>query len=163
MTQFLLNTLTGLIISVVTVQLALFRFHREKWWERRFQVYQTIINALYDMKKYIDECLSQLYDERHRAQFGSDGEDDDSVRLDDDLVRKRSEAELEIIRVTAIGDFIVSKEAVQYLEQLRADLLGAKQQYPDDDEMLERQSKSLDRCLERIRECAMKQLNSPWP
>lgn len=162
MTPFLLNILSSLVIAVatsfITVRISLHRFYVEKWWERRLQAYQAIIYALYDMKRYVDEYLWGFYDWQER-QMNSPQNERDRVEERDyrELLNKSKVAEIEINRARAVGDFLVSKKAVQCLQELQSELRDARA-YEDLDERLENEAKALGKCLERMRACAIVEL-----
>jgi hypothetical protein len=48
-----LSSLSGLLIAIVTsfltVRLAVWRFHSEKWWEKKAEIYAKLLEALFDM------------------------------------------------------------------------------------------------------------------
>ncbi len=56
------NLVIGIVVAIVsarvTVSLALRRFYAEKWWERKWEAYTGIINALHHMKNYDDHHLA---------------------------------------------------------------------------------------------------------
>src|SRR5438094_5124193 len=61
MPGFVTTVLSGLFIaavtSILTVRLALWRFHSEKWWERKAELYSRLMEALFDMHSYNRQWL----------------------------------------------------------------------------------------------------------
>ncbi len=163
MSQFALSIMSGIVIATitawVTVRLSLRQFYKEKWWERRAKAYQNIIEALYDMKRFTDECLAGYREWEYSQMDGQEVEvSEESARRHQELLRKHKDAAENIDRVTAIGAFVISAKAIKYLTELQAELEDAKR-IPDDDVQMENEAAALGRCIERVRECAKKELN----
>lgn len=59
--QLAVTSATALVVALlgawVTVQLAYRRFRKEKWWERKFDTYDRVIDALYRTKEVWDNDL----------------------------------------------------------------------------------------------------------
>lgn len=58
-TDILKAVLPGIIIatftSFLTVHLAIRRFHKDKWWEKKQEIYSSILNTLHNLKNYAEE------------------------------------------------------------------------------------------------------------
>jgi len=50
----------ALVTSIITVKLSLRRFYEEKWWEKKYQVYGQLFEALHHLKKYALEHLDAV-------------------------------------------------------------------------------------------------------
>ncbi len=144
---------SGVIIAIVTayltVRLSLKRFRTERWWERKAETYSNILESLHLMKQYYDALIAaelnyqEISDERGKEIWG----------------RWKGGIE-EIARVTDIGSFIVSDEAVRRLEQLQGDLdLDGPDATKSFYEFLEDQFEKIQKCLSEIREIAKEDLN----
>ena len=105
---------TGIVIAAVsswiTVQLSLRRFRSERWWERKTEAYQRIIEALHDSKV----CADRNFEETISGK-----EITESERKE--LNRRAKVAYEEIAKATDIGAFLLSSEAhvrlLQYLSE----------------------------------------------
>jgi hypothetical protein len=93
-----LTILSGLFIAVatslVTVWLALWRFHSEKWWERKAELYSKLVEALYDMHSYSREWLEDYVSDQENER--PEETQKRKQRLDELLLRhNRGEEEVE--------------------------------------------------------------------
>ena len=83
--NFLMTLLTGLFIAVVTsiltVWLALWRFHSEKWWERKVELYSRLMEALFDMHSYNRQWLED-FEEIATSELNSDQQEKRKKHLD---------------------------------------------------------------------------------
>ena len=110
MEDWITNLGTGLAVaivtSVVTVRLSLRKFHAERWWERKAEAYNDVLNALSDLKHYSELLAKQAYGakftEEHQARL--------KERHLDGYHKLRS--------ARTIGGFILSEAVAQHLEKL---------------------------------------------
>lgn len=73
--QFFLNSLTGLITggvaagiaAAITAKFAINRFYREKWWERKYQAYNLLVESLIEIK-YIYDNASHHFQKVHEKE-----------------------------------------------------------------------------------------------
>ena len=90
MNDFLIGIPAAILIAAVsswiTVQLALRRFRRERWWERKTDAYTKVIEALHNSKEFSDrhleaaqagreipdDLLEPLNAERHNVLMGAE-------------------------------------------------------------------------------------------
>ena len=98
------NAISILLASWLTVRLALRRFYTEKWWERKVQAYSEIIGSLAKMRI----CFDKWFDE------------DIELRKVSPEARKRVNEEYASARrvienAEAVGSFIISEEAAKVL------------------------------------------------
>jgi hypothetical protein len=101
--------------SLITVKLSLARFRTEKWWERRVEAYEKVIEAFHNSKKYFDEHIDAEYieskvSEKRRGELN-------------ELSKKGRD---EIQKAADVGSFLLSEEAVLLIEEYSKKLL-----YPD--------------------------------
>lgn len=118
MTNVALNILTGIAIAAVsswiTVQLSLRRFRSEKWWEKRVEAYERVIEALHHAKAFSSAHLDAF-------EMGKGVSD----KQNKELRANSKKAQLEIERATEIGGFIICEEAVQRLKQYQGEAKSA--------------------------------------
>lgn len=119
MTKVLLQLLVGIAIagasSWITVQLSRLQFRSERWWEKKAQAYERVIEAFHNSKKFASEHL----DAAHK------GRDVDGMR-DAELRKLAKEARDEIIRASDIGSFILSSNASIILAKYKAESEAAE-------------------------------------
>jgi len=102
------TSIIALITAFIAVKWSISKFYAEKGWERKEKAYEEIINCLYDLLQY---C------EIEKNDFGDGaGYSDQKIR---ELGEKYSKAFWNIKRATAIGEFIVSVDALKVLEKLK--------------------------------------------
>ena len=67
MTEIVLTLLTGIGIaaasSFITVRLSIKQFRTQRWWEKKVETYQKIIEAFHKSKKYSSEYLTTEFRE----------------------------------------------------------------------------------------------------
>jgi hypothetical protein len=105
--QFASSLIVAIIVAVLTVQLSLRRFYREKWWERRLDAYTRVIEALHHMLRSMEAGYSEELKERHY-------EPEQRKRLSE-----RAEAGWNEVRKAAdMGELLLSAAALGSLKDL---------------------------------------------
>ncbi|MCT6515859.1 hypothetical protein GY03_00950 [Proteus vulgaris] len=70
---FFYNSIVGLFLgcvaSIITAQIALKKFYKEKWWERKYQAYNNLIDSLIEVK-YIYGKASEHFQNIHEKENG---------------------------------------------------------------------------------------------
>lgn len=156
-----LTILSGLLIAVatslITVWLALWRFHSEKWWERKAELYSKLIEALYDMHSYSREWLEDytVDEENERPEQTQKRKE----RLDE-LSQRHNKAEEEVEKITIIGAFIVSDAVAADLMRMRKEYREAAAEFAQGDSytVVESCMTVIEECLGRVREHAKEDL-----
>ena len=160
MSQLIWSLISGLAIAtvsaVVTVNLALRRFYREKWWEHKFVAYSRIVDALFQMKLYAQEHVDAY-----------DGQREISEERDEELYAHWRAGRHEISRAAAIGTFVISAEASACIESMLAELDSASEEEHYYVRLHDRLY-VVKTCLEKMRELARKDLAAErqwftWP
>ncbi len=105
--QTLLTCFGALLVASVTVQLAFYRFQKEKRWERRVAAYERLIEALHQMKRAYGHDI-------RLEMLGKEPADPDEEEL-----KRLGEARRELERAADLGGYLLSKEACTYLESYR--------------------------------------------
>lgn len=145
--SFLSSVGVAVLASYVTVQLSLKNFYSQKWWESKAAAYSRIIESLYDLKRYLEHRIS-IYGTEHEDEDDQTGE----------LEAKSSKGWDEIARVTGIGAYIVSDEAINQLKKLHEDRGAAFRNTNTIYEYWVISLAALDTCIGHLRECAKKDL-----
>lgn len=104
----LLKILSGIAIAVVsawvTVLLSRQKFRSERWWERKVEAYEKVIEAFHKSKKFTSEHMDAEYK----------GEEVEKER-DAELRKHAKEGREEILRASDVGSFVLSERAMDIL------------------------------------------------
>lgn len=151
----LLETIgTGLIISIVTafitVRLSLRQFYSQRWWEKKFEQYEKVLEALYHIHHVNDRLLEA-------AEHGKDL----SPERKNSLLAKSHEGSDELEKAVSIGAFALSKKALLSLKHLRSELEENKNNFPKISyyEYLDKNVSSLNKCISELTSIARKDLS----
>jgi hypothetical protein len=138
--SFLITQLpTAIIAAFLAAWLALRRFRSERWWEKKFAVYTSIIEALQQMSTAFYEDLNA---EERASRLNEPLEPSQ-------LPEKTKAPNEEISRAIGFGEFIISTEAVTELRRLRRELAKQHDTYID---YLIESTKVINDCLAQIRQ-----------
>jgi hypothetical protein len=98
--QLVLGFVIAVISSALTLILGLKRFRSEKWWEKKFEAYSTILESLHHIREYADTWTG--FAER-----------DQSLKPEDEKELKNNvgPALAKLRKHIDIGTFIISKKA----------------------------------------------------
>lgn len=103
--------------SWITVQLSRHKFRSERWWEKKVDAYERVIEAFHNSKKFSSEHMTA--EERGREV---------SDERDAELRTLAKDARDEILRASDIGSFVLSKEALGILARYEAQSENAPRQ-----------------------------------
>jgi hypothetical protein len=142
---FVTGVISGVLSSWLTYILAWRRFRTERWWDRRADAYERIIDALHAAKKFSDFHID--YQMR-----GQDPPKEDDERLRGEAKRARAE----IDRAIDIGKLILPADALQRLYQYSKEADSIKT--TDWVSYLEQDYNIINRCLIDIAVIARKDL-----
>lgn len=138
--------ITTICAAFLSARWAVRRAYQERWWDRKEQAYREIVDALHDLLRYSSfEADRDLNGDRG----GHPKEKEFALRY--------SEAYWTVQRMTDIGPFVISQEAADILQKLRN---RPKLEWGDGPafELREQEASHYREALERIRECARKDL-----
>lgn len=140
--------------SLITVRLSLGRFREEKWWEKRAQAYERVIEALHKAKAYAGA--------RADEEVGGGSL---SGEASETLVAGAIEARREIERAADLGGFLFDRKTHERLKDFlieKEDALHSGDPMSSYEGVLE----ATDLCLQDITEIARTDLKvdeRPWP
>lgn len=106
---FVTSAATGTVTALLAVNLALGRFRKERWWDRKERAYSDLLGALYHVRSYAASTI-----DRYEGGAGTPIDDE----LMEELAARSAAAHDEIRRAIAMGNFVISKEAAALLEKL---------------------------------------------
>src|SRR5439155_19344811 len=157
MPGFITTLLSGLFVAIVTslltVRLAVWRFHSEKWWERKAELYSRLMEALFDMHSYNQEWLED-YVESGIGEQNSEQREKRKKQLDSLWARHQKAAD-EVQKIAVIGAFIVSDAVADDLMQLKEAREKVMQEFYKDDyndpmDAAEKEMKAIEDCIARF-------------
>lgn len=133
------TALVALLSAWAGVWFSLKRYRNEKWWEKKADAYERIINALHATKNF---------DEKHfdAAVEGSSisPEEDQKLRAD------ANKGHEEILRSISLGSFLLPESSVNRLKQFAADVNKISSESDSWDQYLDRDWKATNDCLEDL-------------
>ncbi|WIX34159.1 hypothetical protein QO259_05710 [Salinicola sp. JS01] len=110
--QLAASIIVALVTAILTANLAISRFKRERVWERQAESYSRILYAIETAAKYSESYVSDYYDMNNHNQEFTDNRQDTALLLED---RKKAEAELKELQ--AKYHFFLSKSTRTTLEK----------------------------------------------
>ena len=102
--QFVLTAATAVGASFFTARFALRRFYSEKWWEKKYEGYSSILESLH----YIARDFQEEWNAETRGREIPDDRKDE-------LSAKFREAKDELAKRADVGQFVISDAAVAVL------------------------------------------------
>jgi hypothetical protein len=102
--QLIASLLLSLFAAWVAVWLSRNKFRSERWWEKKVEAYERVIDAFHKAKRYDSEHL-------RAAELDIEVDDDRQAQLK----AHAAEARDEILRSADIGSFILSPKALEIL------------------------------------------------
>lgn len=148
--QFVLAAFTAVIASFVTARFALRRFYSEKWREKKYEGYNSILESLH----YI---AHNFYEEEDAAENGRGIPDGRK----DELSAKFREAEDDLAKRIDVGQFVISAAAVAVLATFQKEL-GSVRRANDFPEYIERGGKATTKALQQMRAIAKRDLERSY-
>ncbi|HIE0017526.1 hypothetical protein P8971_17945 [Serratia marcescens] len=111
----IVSALISVVIAWLTMRLALYRFYREKWWDKRATAYLELIDVLYDFKKDYDIVFQSEFAERFQDQNPSLISDILSKETQDELWLRMRETYAKLDKITGLGPLIFTESALEKL------------------------------------------------
>jgi hypothetical protein len=102
------SVVIGAVAAFLAARLALGRFYKERWWEKKLAAYTTVIEAIHHMKRSIGESLDATMERREIPEAKKS-------KLDS----RHSAGSEELERAIDIGELLFSPDAVAVLQKLR--------------------------------------------
>lgn len=103
---FAANLIVAIIVAVLTVQLSIHRFRKEKWWEKRVEAYSRIVEALHDTKAF---SVVHLDAEERAIDIPADKKQA--------LIKRWKTANDAILKAIDVGAFLLSNTALERLQK----------------------------------------------
>ncbi len=144
--QFVLAAFTAVIASFVTARFALRRFYSEKWWEKKYEGYSSILESLH----YIARDFQEEWNAETRGREIPDDRKDE-------LSAKFREAKDELAKRMDIGQFVISDEAVSVLTAFQKEL-GTATTTEGWDKYIDESLAATNKALQQMRDIAKRDL-----
>jgi 2,4-dienoyl-CoA reductase-like NADH-dependent reductase (Old Yellow Enzyme family) len=151
MDQILLTLIPGLLIaiitSLVTVRLSIRQFYSQKWWERKWDEYRGMVDALHDLRNHSFRELSEIElgmkisEERRRM-----------------LVEDAKNGYEQLAKAISVGSFVFSDSTVKVLEELQNDLVRFNREMEDPLRFLEARVSAFDKAISEFISLARRDL-----
>jgi hypothetical protein len=149
-TDILKAVLPGIIIaaltSVLTVRLALRRFHKEKWWEKKQEMYSSLLETLHHLKNYAAE--------HYEGQMNPDHITDEKR---EELTKDWKQFSREFAKLLDLASFHLSSEAVAVLDQYVKKKAEARKS-DDIFDWIDGDLAAVTECLEELKKAAKRDL-----
>ena len=140
--------ISGVVSAWLTFTFAWRRFRTEKWWERRADAYEKIIDALHSAKKFSDVHLERL----------AGGDDEPSEDEGKKLREQSKNGHDYVLRAIDTGRLILPNEALLRLNEYSKDI--ARNRPEDWHSYLINDYEIVDRCLSDMAKIARKDLGA---
>jgi hypothetical protein len=140
----------GIIIaalaSFLTVRLAIRRFHEEKWWEKKQEIYSRLLETLHHLKNYAAEHYEGQCDPNYIT---------DEKRKE--LERDWKKFSREFAKLLDLASFHLSSEAVAVLDEYEKKKAEARKS-DDIFEWIDGDLAAVSECLEKLKKAAKRDL-----
>lgn len=150
-TYILKAVFPGIIIaavtSILTVRLAIRRFHEEKWWEKKQEMYSRLLETLHHLKNYAAE--------HYEGQINLDYITDDKR---EELRKDWKKFSREFAKLLDLASFHLSSEAVAVLDEYEKKKAKACQS-DNIFEWIDGDLAAVSDCLEALKKAAKRDLN----
>lgn len=111
--KVLVGSITGLIVAYFTASYALSRFYREKWWDKRANLYIQLVESIYSIKK----AANYWHDEQLALHSGY-SEYFEALSKDEvtSLTNEYTKANEELKKVADIAPLLLNDECKRLIE-----------------------------------------------
>ena len=135
--------------AFLATHLAMKKFRREKWWEKKAAAYTELIEALHTMKWPVSEHFNAVIESREISK-------EESHRLWEEFKTARQN----IWRIADGSTFLVSEDVMTAVRDMEHDLSSAKNAQSWFNH-LDEQYAAVNKCLERIKQIGKNDLGIP--
>lgn len=150
----ILKLLGTAIIAYFTLTLSLKKFFKEKRWERKFEAYSKIIEALHHLK------ATNIYWENESWDDVAYNEEKSTK-----VYNRFRAAQDELDKYVDVGSFYISAKAIDALNELKKVQQECKNEWDETDpfqpELYRREGIAISKCLDAVKAIADKEINKP--
>ncbi len=136
----------AVLTSILTVSLALRRFYKEKWWEKKHETYSHLLETLHHLKNYAAEHFEGEIDPNYITEEKSQ-----------ELAKDWKKFSREFAKLSDLASFHLSKESVEILNKYqkeKAEVRKSKTIF----EIIDGDLAAASNCLEALKEAAKRDL-----
>lgn len=155
------SALLVLTTALLTTIFSFWRFHGEKWWELKVKTYSNIMESLHHIKKSDEVAYEDYYIRTGLEELDDEIISRQPMELDalKEIYQQAKLSKEEIEKIIDTSSFIIKPAVVIELEKLLAEY---KTSFHIDeyDNILEKDVKLINCCLERVRVIAQRDLQS---
>lgn len=94
------------VTSILTVRLALSRFYKEKWWEKKYEAYSQLLETLHHLKNYAAENYEGQFDPKYITK-----------EKQQELTKDWNKYSREFAKLSDLASFRISIEAISILNK----------------------------------------------
>lgn len=141
------TALVALLSAWAGVWFSLKRYRNEKWWEKKAEAYERIINALHQTKKFNEKHMEASIEGREISD-----------ELDTKLRHEAAKGHEEILRSIDLGAFLLPDPSVARLRQFAAEVNNISSEAEAWEEYLDRDWSATNSCLNDLIVLAKKDL-----
>lgn len=92
--------ITGAVAAFLTAIITLKRFYHDKWWERKHQAYNDLVNNLFELQLFFRDARNRSRQERMGRSFSEDLDWERSVNLHIAIQRQLALAPISLSKKT---------------------------------------------------------------
>jgi len=138
------------LTSYITVRLSIRRFHEEKWWEKKVEIYSRLLTTLHLMKNHADKLYKDLINVHNIGE--EEGEE---------LYQDWKKFSREFTELKDLASFYLSNETVGILEEYenrQAEALAEPRQQNSWPTSFKTELDNVSDCFEKLKQAAKKDL-----
>ena len=149
--EMLLTLVLQVVLAVVVAKLTLAGSRSQKWWERKAELYASLIEKLYDIHSYNSNWLGDYYTNPDTL---SAERKEQCEREKKALDKRNKDAEEELEKLTHIGTFLISDEVHKDLLAFKEAERKAWAEYGDGftGDLVDSIMEAAKKCIESVRE-----------
>jgi len=136
----------AILTSILTVRLAIRRFHEEKWWEKKQEMYSRLLETLHYLKNYAAEHYEDQIDPDYLT---------DEKR--EELTKDWKKFSREFVKLRDLASFHLSNEAVAILDEYKKKKTEARKS-EDIFDLIDKDLTAVSECLEELKKAAKRDL-----
>ncbi|MEO6784705.1 MAG: hypothetical protein ABI318_01125 [Chthoniobacteraceae bacterium] len=143
------------VLAVVVAKLTLAGSRSQKWWERKAELYASLIEKLYDIHSYNSQYNDDIYTDPDTLSEDQKASHETKWKA---LVELNKRAEAEVEKLTHVGTFLISKEVHGDLLAFKKESREAEQDFRYGEHKgnpctaVERICDAVTKCIESVRE-----------
>lgn len=140
------GVIIAIITAILTVHLSIRRFHEEKWWEKKQEMYSSLLETLHHLKNYAAE--------HYKNQFEPDYL---TAEKSEELTKEWKKFSRHFLKLKDLASFHLSNESVAILDKYQKKKEEASKSETIYD-LIEMDLAAATECLEQLKKAAKRDL-----